>query len=400
MLQFRGTRCWTALAAGLLFTSVAVDTASAQGTRIAPLPRNSRDVREFERDFRDPRDVRDVRDGRDVRDIRTVRDIRDVRDPRDFRDPRQPVGVPIVPVNATSSISNDISGATAILEAAVGTMCQHIEPGREYSSNELIAYSDLRVLRLYAKALERSGWQLEQAYVDYLTYRQGGHYRDGYSHISDRKAQAAWERYRACRETARTLLLRVRTTAVSAEHQISLGDPIIGQEWRDEVLPALRDTIAAVEPILVEEVRGQRYSAYAGPGGRTGGPPVITTSAAGIPSNAVEVTPRLSSYLPYDGKGHGTGRYFEVYAYGGQIRVRSIRFASYDPSTGSTQIRDLTIDSIVEPGRPLYVACHRRRWVDASNIEITWESNSRNRVYGTIDLVESSPSEQNQPPRR
>ena len=383
MIRHRGTRCWTALVAGLLISSFTANFALAQGIRTAPPPRDFR--------AQDPRDIRD-RD-RDIRDVRDIRDQRDYRDPRDIRT----AGVPIIPVTAASTgISSNISGATAVLESVVRTMYSHIEPGRENSPNELLAYADLRVLRLYVGAMEVSGWSLEQSYADFLNYRQQGHYRDGYSHISDRKAQAAWERYRAYRETVRTLLLRVRTTAVSVEHQVSFCDPIVGQEWRDEVLPALRDTIAAVEPLLIDEVRPSRYSAY-GPVGRptTASTTVIPTSTSGIPQNAVEVGPRFATHMPYEGRGHGEGRYFEVRAYGGQIRIRNIRFTSYDRATGSNLTRELTVDSSVEPGRPLFVSCHRGRWVDASNVEITWESadRGRGRVYGSIDLVDGSPSD-------
>lgn len=383
MICFRGSRRWTALVAGLVLASFAVNSALAQSIRNAPPPRDFRD--------RDPRDFRD----RDTRDPRDIRDPRDYRDPRDVRQ----VGVPIIPVTATvnNSISSSISGATAVLESVVRTMYTHIEPGRDTSPNELLAYADLRVLRLYSGALEVSGWSLERAYNDFLNYRQAGHYNSGYNHISDRKAQAAWERYRAYRESVRTLLLRVRTTAVSVEHQVSFCDPIISQEWRDEVLPALRETIAAVEPLLIDEVRPQRYSAY-GPVGRPGttaSTTVIPTSTSGVPQNAVEVGQRPHTHTPYEGRGHGEGRYFEVRAYGGAIRIRNIRFSSYDRATGSSLIRELTVDSIVEPARPLFVSCHRGRWVDASNVEITWESadRGRGRVYGSIDLVDGSPSD-------
>ena len=308
--------------------------------------------------------------------------------------PRAPIG-PGIPNN--NSVQVSIAEATAVLESVVRTMYSHIEPGRDNSPNELTAYADLRVLRLYAGALEVSGWSLEQAYQDYLRFRNGGHYRDGYSHISDNKALAAWERYRAYRETVRTMLLRVRQTAVAVEHQVSFCDPQVAQEWRQEVYPALLDTYAAVEPLLIEQYSHQRYTAFDQPNSTT----VIPVAANGLPQNAVEVQARQSAHMPYDGRGHGRGKYFEVRSYGGPIRVRGIRYSSYNSATGTTLPKELALDEVVQPSRPLFVQCNRGRWVDASQVEIIWESAERGnrRVYGSIDLVDSSPADQPQPRR-
>lgn len=314
--------------------------------------------------------------------------------PRDYRpaapDPRLQAGPP-----APQSISTTISEATAILESVVRTMYTRIEPGRDNSPNELMAYADLRVLRLYAGALEVAGWSLEQAYTDYLRFHTGGHYRNGYSHIQDRNAQIAWERYRAYRETVRTMLLRVRTTAVSVEHQVGFCDPSVAREWQRDVLPALRDTIAATEPLLVDDYSYQRYT---GPATASTTAIVVPASSNGLPANAVEVGGRLSTHSPYNGQGHGRGRYFEVRSYGGAIRIKGIRYNSFESAfglAGTTQVRELAIDQIVEPGRPLFVSCNRGRWVDASNVEIIWERGDRgsNRTYGSIDIVDGSPTD-------
>ena len=142
-----------------------------------------------------------------------------------------------------------LSESTALLESAVRNLYKSIEPGNDQSSpNELLAYADLRSLRLYTGALEVAGWSLEKVWDDYQNYLDRGVYRDR-SRLTDRNALAAFERYQAARETVRTLLQRVRSTAILAEHQLSFCDPQVAIEWRQEVLPTLRDCIAATDPI-------------------------------------------------------------------------------------------------------------------------------------------------------
>src|SRR5436190_15148898 len=51
----------------------------------------------------------------------------------------------------------ELSEATALLESSVRAMYQNIEPGSDTSPNELLAYADLRALRLYTSALEVAG---------------------------------------------------------------------------------------------------------------------------------------------------------------------------------------------------------------------------------------------------
>ena len=151
-----------------------------------------------------------------------------------------------------------LSESTALLESAVRNLYKSIEPGNDQSSpNELLAYADLRSLRLYTGALEVAGWSLEKVWDDYQNYLDRGVYRDR-SRLTDRNALAAYERYQAARETVRTLLQRVRSTAILAEHQLSFCDPQVAIEWRQEVLPTLRDCIAATDPIFEEEVVYQR----------------------------------------------------------------------------------------------------------------------------------------------
>lgn len=358
MIRFRGTHGWKAAAAALLVASSLSGTVMAQDGFRPDAPRPG------DRDYRGPAPISGP-----------------------IAPNRGPVGVPTN--NATVSIAE----ATAVLESVVRTMYSHIEPGRENSPNELTAYADLRVLRLYAGALEVSGWSLQQSYQDFLRFRNGGHYRDGYSHISDHKAQAAYDRYRAYRETVRTMLLRIRTTAVFVEHQVSfIGDPQVAAEWRQEVYPALLDTYAAVEPLLIDEqYTHQRYTPY----GQAASTTIIPVAANGLPQNAVEVQARLTTHVPYDGRGHGRGRYFEIRSFGGPIRVRGIRYSSYESGSGMTLPKELTVDEVVQPSRPLFVQCNRGRRVDASQIEIIWESTQRGngRVYGSIDLVDASPAD-------
>lgn len=288
-----------------------------------------------------------------------------------------------------------LSEATALLEAAVRTMYKNIEPDTEDSSpNELLAYADLRALRLYTGALEVAGWSLEQAASDYQRYQSGGAYRGGYRNTTDDQAQAALERYRAYRETARTLLLRVRETAVSVEHQVSFCDPSVSAEWRQEVLPVLRDAVAATDPIFQEQ---QQYQGYAIPG-QAATKVIPASNTGGMPRDAVDVN-KSPVYQPYNGQGRGQGRYFEIRAFGGAVRVKSIRFKSQENAfglLGTTGVRELAVDQVAEPGRPLFIPGNRRRWVDVTNLEVEWEGADRDRrAYGTIELVETSPDDAN-----
>lgn len=290
----------------------------------------------------------------------------------------------------------NLSESTALLESAVRNLYKLIEPtstGDENSPNELLAYADLRSLRLYTGALEVAGWSLEKHYGDYVNYYDRGVYRDR-SRLTDRNALAAWERYQAARETVRTLLQRVRSTAILAEHQISFCDPQIGREWRGEVLPALRDAIASTEPIFEEDIVYQRYGV---PGQSARVVPASGTS--GAPGDAVDVS-RNAVYQPYDGQGRGQGRYFEIRAFSGPVRVKLIRFQSHERSFGVTDsavVRELSIDQVVEPGQPLYVPCNRGRSVDVSDLEVEWGPADRNgrRTLATIDLVDSNSDDRN-----
>jgi hypothetical protein len=288
----------------------------------------------------------------------------------------------------------DLSEATALLEAAIRSLYVTIEPGKtDVSPNELLAYADLRSLRLYAGALEVAGWALDQVADDYNRFETQGAYRGGRHRAPDVQAQLALERYRACRETVRSLLQRVRTTAVLAEHQISFCDPGVGHQWRHDVLPALRDTIAATDPLFSEDVVYQRY-------GVPGQQPRVVPAAAGggIPNEAVEVA-RNPTYQPYEGQGQGKGRFFEIRAFGGEIHVRGIRYRHHERSfgvLGTSAVREMPVDQIVEPGAPLFIPCNRGRWVDMTDLEIEWEPGARGRKpFGTIELVESSPNDRN-----
>lgn len=282
-----------------------------------------------------------------------------------------------------------LSEATAILEAAVRNLYTTITPGNDTSPNELLAYADLRVLRLYTGALEVAGWSLEQAMNDYQRYYDAGAYRGGRSRISDQNALIAMERYHAYRETVRSLLLRVRTTAVSVEHQVSFCDPELAREWRSDVLPALRDTIAATEPLFEEEIAYQRY----GIPGQTA-TRVIPTAGSGVPRDAVDVA-RSPTYRPYEGQGRGQGRYFEIRVYGGSVNVRAIRFRNHENAfgvLGTSAIKEITVNQTAEPGEPLYIPCNRNRWADISELEVEWENGERGRkAFATIELVESVP---------
>lgn len=283
----------------------------------------------------------------------------------------------------------NLSEATAILEAAVRNLYTTITPGNDTSPNELLAYADLRVLRLYTGALEMAGWSLEQAMNDYNRYLDAGAYRGGRSRISDQNALIAHDRYHAYRETVRSLLLRVRTTAVSVEHQVSFCDPQLSREWRSEVLPALRDTIAATEPLFEEEYAYQRY----GIPGQTA-TRVIPTAGGGVPRDAADVA-RMPTFRPYDGQGRGQGRYFEIRAYGGAVNVSAIRFRNHENAfgvLGTSAIKEITVNQTAEPGQPLYIPCNRNRWADISELEVDWENGERGRkAFATIELVESVP---------
>jgi len=282
-----------------------------------------------------------------------------------------------------------LSEATALLESAVRSLYKTIEPGTgDTSPNDLLAYADLRSLRLYTGALEVAGWSLEQAADDYHRFQQRGMYRDR-GRVTDREALAALEQYQAARETVRTLLQRVRSTAILAEHQISFCDPQVVQEWQAEVLPALRDAIAATDPIFVEEIAYQRY----GVPGQTAR--VIPAAGTGVPADAVDVS-RNPRYQPYEGRGRGQGRYFEVRAFGGPVRVIAVRFRIHERALGvaeSSVIRELAVDQVAEPGSPLYIPCNRKRWADVSALEVEWEAEGRGnrRVLATIELIDAIP---------
>lgn len=287
----------------------------------------------------------------------------------------------------------DLSEATAIFESAIRSLYVTIEPGSNVTSpNELLAYSDLRCLRLYAGALEVAGWNLDKCSDDYRHFDGAGAYHGGRGRVPDADAQIALERFRAARETVRSLLQRVRTTAVLAEHQISFCDPQVGRQWRQDVLPALRDTVAATDPIFEPEIVYQRYGV---PGQQ---PAVIQASATGIPGDACDIG-RYPTYRPYDGQGRGQGKYFQIRSFGGDVRVKSIRCKNHENAfglVGTSAICDIPVNQVVAPGEPFYVPCNRGRWVDISDLEIEWEPVQRGRkVYGMIELVENCPTTRN-----
>jgi hypothetical protein len=285
----------------------------------------------------------------------------------------------------------NLSESTAILESAVRALYKTIEPGKETLPNELIAYADLRALRLYTGALEVAGWDLEQAASAYADLNDGRlrNGRNGPGQASNAQLTDARDRYLAFRETVRTLLYRVRSTAVAVEHQVSFCDPSIAHGWQHDVVPALLDTISATEPLFGEQA--QQYAAYHVPGQAR--PDVIQTSG-GIPNNAVEIT-KNPTFQPYDGRGRGQGRYFEVRAFGGPIRVKAIRYRSHENAfgvIGTSVQRELTVDQIASPTDPLYIPCNRERYVDLSDLEIDWESaDNRRKTFGTIDVIADRP---------
>lgn len=288
-----------------------------------------------------------------------------------------------------------LSESTAILESAVRTMYMRIEPGNDTSPNELLVYADLRALRLYTGALEVAGWSLEQSQADFYRYQTAGAYRNGYSRVQDQKAEMALARYRAYRESCRTLLYRVRTTAVSVEHQVAVCAPEVAHEWRDQVLPALRDLISSTEPMFEEQIV---YSGYGVPGGKTVAVGKVQLTSNGVPEGACDVSRNLT-YKPYNGEGRGMGRYVEVRAYGGAVHVTAVRFRSHERAVGAfdtSVIREVSVDQIAEPGRPLYIPANRGRTVDLSDLEIVWDSHERNRrSYATVELVEANPNDRN-----
>lgn len=287
-----------------------------------------------------------------------------------------------------------LSEATALLEAGVRTLYQHIEPGEDPSPNELIAYADLRALRLYTGALEVAGWDFEQAtqaYSQLDSARYRGRVRDL---PTDPRSIQARERYLAFRETVRTLLYRVRTTAVAVEHQVSFCDPRVNREWRIEVVPALTDVIAATQPLFQEQ---DAYVSYGVPGARTR--PVSTTTANGVPTDAVEVA-RAPVYRPFNGEGRGQGRYFEIRAFGGPVRVKRIRYVSHESNFGvlsSNVTRELAVDQIATPQEPLFVPCLRDRFVDLSQLEVEWDNaDPRRKAFAAIDIVGDRPNGRDQ----
>ncbi|MBI5757662.1 MAG: hypothetical protein HZA46_03995 [Planctomycetales bacterium] len=290
-----------------------------------------------------------------------------------------------------------LSEATAILEAAVRTMYKNIEPGKDTSPNELLAYADLRALRLYTGALEVSGWSFEQASTDYQDLIRRGGYRAGRGQLEP-QAIALQEKFRAYRETVRTLLYRVRSTAVAVEHQVSFCDIQVIQEWQQDVLPALRDTIAATEPMLQEELAffNDRTPGYRIPGQTTS--KIVPTSGTGVPEGAVDVA-KNPTFKPYAGQGRGQGRYFEIRAFGGPVRVVAVRFRSHENALGAfanTVEREVAVDDIATPGQPLYIPCNRKRMVDISDLEIDWDAQEgARRTFAIIELVESNPGDRN-----
>lgn len=293
----------------------------------------------------------------------------------------------------------DLSEATALLESSVRAMYQNIEPGSDTSPNELLAYADLRALRLYTSALEVAGWSLEHSATEYQKHFKNGAYTVARGRISDPQAEIALERYRAYREATRTLLFRVRTTAVAVEHQVSFCPPEVSREWRLAVLPHLRDAIAATDLLFNEPVAAAGPTTQGRPTGN-----VIPTSGNGTlpgsnkPSTAHEIT-KLATYIPFDSEWRGQGRYLVVTAFGGPVRVKSIRFRSHENAfglLGTSVQRDISVNQVVQPDRPVYIPCNRKWWSDVSDLQIDWENIDRTRrTFGTINIAETSPDDHN-----
>lgn len=291
-----------------------------------------------------------------------------------------------------SGSTPNLSEATAVLESAVRNLYQKLEPGQDPQPNELIAYADLRVLRLYTGALEVAGWDLEHAANDF-SQQDYSRYRYN-SQINDERMAQRRERYLSFREAVRNLLLRVRSTAVSVDHQISFCDPRAIQEWRQEVVPALDDTIAATQPLFYDDDDAARYHT---PGQQaSNNQPNIVPTSSGLPQNAVEVA-KFPTFQPYEGKGQGTGRYFEVKAFGGPVMIRKIRFRQVDNANstiGSSTPRELVINKVIEADQVMYFACNRDRMVNLTRMEIEWENaDGRRKGFGSIDLVSEIPNQ-------
>ena len=297
--------------------------------------------------------------------------------------------------SAQSSVASHVpslSESTALLESEVRNLYAEIEPGRETMPNELIAYADLRALRLYTGALEVAGWDLEQAasaYSDLNGGRRGGRRTQS----MEQEVLAARERYLAFRETVRTLLYRVRSTAVAVEHQVSFCDRQIADRWQNNVVPTLLDTISATQPLFYEQ---DSYVSYHIPGQNA--TKVVRTSGNSLPDDAVEVS-KNPEYMPYDGQGRGQGRYFEIRSYGGPVRVKSISYRSHENAfgvIGTSVVRELTVDQIASPSQPLYIPCNRERFVDLSELQVTWENaDGRRQTYATIDVIAERPKTNN-----
>ena len=167
---------------------------------------------------------------------------------------------------------------------------------------------------------------------------------------------------------------------------MSFCAPEVIQNWEHDVLPSLRMTIASTGPLFQDQVT---YSGYGVAGSNAPGR-VTPVAGNGTPRDAVDVT-KNPTFSPYDGKGHGHGRYFEVHAFGGAVRVKSIRFTSYENSfgvLGTSTSREIVVDEVVQPGQPLFVACNRGLSTELSQLEIEWDSADGRRSYGTLDLVD------------
>lgn len=295
----------------------------------------------------------------------------------------------------TGGAAPSLSEATAVLESAVREMYQNIEPGDNPSPNELIAYADLRALRLYTGAIEVAGWDLEQAANDYRNLDAAG-FRGRRWDVAptDQRVLAARDRYLAFRETVRTLLYRVRTTSVAVEHQVSFCDLRVSREWRNRVVPALLDVINSTQPLFEAPETNSGYGNGNGP--RNNGPRAY--QAGTVPQDAVEVA-RTPVHRPYNGQGRGEGRYFEIRAFAGPVRVKRIRYVSHENNFGviSTSVqRELNVNQIASPTEPLYIPCNRENFVDLSNLEIEWENaDPRRNAMALIDLIGDMPTRRN-----